>query len=544
MKKYQSEITVIIISALITPGLIILSWKFQLISYFLLARYCLILFPLITLGVYFFNKYYPISVQDIFHNKFVFTLFFSFSISLILTRYRPNIFRYLISIVIVTILFFLIFSIFMKKFKPLFNTLFLIVGFVGMAIFIYMSYFVRMYGDDFCFAVRISNNGFLKTMVDFYQTWSGRFFADLFMLGFSTTNFIMVIEISLFILTIFFALWLTRSASQGKKISLWNISSAVFLPFAVFSALPDPYKSLYWIANAQLLFPVSILLIFCIAFIANGFIKGFHKDKLSVPLTFILSLAISNGHEILAPAMLLTTFSLLIYCLIFRKKHKPIQLRISISAVIGTIAGILFLVLAPGNYARMAVQNYPPIPDLFSAITLSLGFYFDFLLKLTEAWKWVLFPAALFAGITSDTCLPKGWKYVIVIVIVMLVSSWGTFLMSAFAMSATLPMRTQFMPILFLIIGFYSLGATIPRIKPTFVTNFLAICFLIFFGFIFKEIINNDYKLIDPMVQFSIDWDKRDQDVRVNKLEVYEITIPWDYREQQIHCIESYYLLP
>ena len=544
MKRFQSELTVIIIGALITPGLIIVFWHFQLISYVLLAKYSLILFPLITLGVFFFNKNFPIYIQEIIQQKFIFNFILSFCISLILTQYRPNIFRYLISLFILTILFIIIFSVFMKNIKPLFNTLFLIVGFAGIPIFIYMAYFVRMYGDDFCFAIRISNNGFLKTIINFYQTWSGRLFTDLFMIGFSTTNKIMLIEISLFILVTFFALYLIRANTQRKKISLWIISNTVFLPFLVFSALPDPYKSLYWIANAQFLFPTSILIIFLIAFMAKGILKGFQNEKLSMATIFLLCLGISNGHEILSPAMMFTTFSLLLYSIIFRKKHKPIILHVSIAALIGTVAGILILVIAPGNYARMAAQNYPPIPDLFSAITLSFGFYIDFLLKLTDAWKWVLFPAALFAGIMSDTLLPKGWRYSVVLVVVMVVSSWGTFLMSAFAMSATLPMRTQFMPILFLIIGFFTLGATIPRIKPTFVIKLVAIGILFFFAFVFKEVIKINYKLVDPMVQFSIDWDKRDYDVRINKFDVYEITIPWDYREQQIHCIEAYYLLP
>ena len=544
MKRFQSEITVIIISALLTPGLIIVSWHFQLISYILLAKYSLMLYPLIIVGVYFFNKHHPISIKDIFRDKFILYFILSLTSSLLLSHYRPNIIRYLISITFLSTLLFLLFSIFMKKAKFLFISLFLIVGFVGISIFIYMAYFVRMYGDDFCFAIRIANNGLFYTIVDFYQTWSGRFFADLFMLGFSTTSKIMLIEISIFVLTTFFGLWLIRANSQKNKINFWIISSSVFLPFAIFSALPDPYKSLYWIANAQLLFPVSILIILFITFIAHGFMKGFRYEKLSVVITFFLSVAISNGHEILAPAMLFSTFSLLIYCIYFRKKHKPIQLYVAISALIGSVVGVLFLVLAPGNYARMAAQNYAPIPDLFSALTMSFGFYSNFLINFTESWKWVLFLAAFVAGIMSDTFLPKGWKYSVVIVVIMIVSSWGTFLMSTFAMSATLPMRTQFLPIFFLTIGFFSLGATFPRIKPNFAINLVGIGILIFFGLVFKEIIKNDYKLVEPMVQFSIDWDKRDHDVRINNLEVYEITIPWDYREQQLHCIDSYYSLP
>lgn len=541
LKKHQALIIVLVIGAFITPGLIILAWRFQLMSYMLLAKYCLILFLPISLGVLLFNRLYPISLQDLFHKQLIFKLVFSLASSLIVTRYRSDLIRYFLAVFFLSILVFLIVSIFMKRSKTLFNVLFFLVGFFGVSIFIYMAYFVRLYGDDFCFAIRIVNNGLLKTMVDFYQDWSGRLFSNLFMYGFSSTNKIVLIEISIMILIIFYALRLIRS-DTFNKFSFWNLSAALFLPFAVFSALPEPYKSLYWIANAQLIFPVSTLIIVLITFLSHGFIKGFNHEIRSIIVTFLMCITISNGHEILAPAMLFMTFSLLIYSLIFRKNQKT-NLIISLSALSGTIAGILILVLAPGNYVRMAAQGYPPTPDLFSAIHLSLGYYLEFLVKLKDAWKWVLIAAAFTAGITAETILPRGWRYFAAILLTAVVSSWGTFLISAFAMSATLPTRTQFFPVFFLIIGFFALGATIPAIKSSPVVNFSAIIVLILFGFVFSGIIKNDAKLVAPMVQFSVDWDKRDRDVRINNFESYEISIPWDYREQQLHCVANYYAL-
>lgn len=254
-----------------------------------------------------------------------------------------------------------------------------------------------------------------------------------------------------------------------------------------------------------------------------------------------MSLAITNGHEIMAPAMVMICAFSFTYSLANHNSQKSHQIKVSVGVLAGSLIGILILFGAPGNYARMEAQNYPPMPNIINAIKMSSGFYSIYLSKLLDNWNWVIFIALFFSGLFANTILPKNWTSFLITTLMIIGASWGTFLISTFAISETLPTRTQFIPSLFLVFGFFALGAIIPFQNQKFGILISASLLVFLFSISFPKIISRDYQLIAPIVQFAHDWDIREYDIKINGVAPYIIPIPWESSEQGFSCVSLYY---
>ena len=546
--KKLSILYAILAGLLITPGTVIFAWEFQILSYTRLAKTSLYLFPVMIPIALVYNHFLQIDLSKTTRKQILVNIATSLVVSLIVIRYPSDLLRYLVMVFLVSSMFFIAGSFFIELSiriksnlpRQTFLIVFFLVGLIGVSIFLYMSNFTRIYGDDFCFINLVRRTGFLNTINLFYHTWSGRIFTDLFMLGLTSFRFMSMIEIMLLLLVTYLALRMLRKDPKDNG-GLWIVSSVFFLPFVIFSITPDQYKSLYWIASSTTVFPVSIMFILFTGFMARGFLKGFGEKWISIAIAFIMTLAISTGHEIVIPAIMLVIVAFLLPAFFRRKQYGTLPLSVTLGALAGAVVGSLILVLAPGNYVRMAVQSYPSTPDIFSALSMSFGFYGEFINKLGENWGWVLLTASFIAGIYSKTALPKSWKVFGAILVVTIGSSWGAFLVSTLAISANLPQRTQFIPILFLVFGLYALGAVFPI--PKFFPNptFVAAIAVLLLGFVFTQVIADETKLVAPMEQFAGDWDVRDQKLQTTNIEPYSIEIPWDYKEQQFACMSAYY---
>jgi hypothetical protein len=177
-------------------------------------------------------------------------------------------------------------------------------------------------------------------------------------------------------------------------------------------------------------------------------------------------------------------------------------------------------------------------------VRLSIGYYADFFVDLSQKWGSALLMASFLGGMYTKTLLQKSWKSLIVIFIITLGSSWSTFLVSAFAMSQTLPTRTQIIPMLILVIGVFSLGVVFPIPKNYSRLTITTAAFLLPLGFVFTQVLTNETKLIAPIVQYAKEWDFRDYQVRVMKIEPYAIHIPWESGEAKLDCMNFYYNKP
>jgi hypothetical protein len=59
------------------------------------------------------------------------------------------------------------------------------VGFAGTLLYAWAAVFTRPFGDDYCYTNYVRKIGYGPAVLDFYNNWSGRFFSNLLLLGFS-----------------------------------------------------------------------------------------------------------------------------------------------------------------------------------------------------------------------------------------------------------------------------------------------------------------------------------------------------------------------
>jgi uncharacterized membrane protein YeaQ/YmgE (transglycosylase-associated protein family) len=545
----RAALFAVIAGLLITPGLVIFAWHFQILSYARLFQASLFLLPLVFLAVFTFNRYFKAHPDTLLNKRPGWeTLGACLVVCLPVTRYPADPVRYLLTLLLAAVLFFAAGAALLRVYESrpglirlLYGLPFWLAGLAGVCIYGRMAFFTRPYGDDFCFANWLRADGFWQTLSNFYMTWSGRVFSNLFMFGVNLNRSLPFIEIVLLVALVYVTLRAIRS-QPGEKISPWAMMAALYLPFAIFSILPDPYKSLYWLANNELTVPVSLVWVAYTGFMAHGFRNGFKYGRLSNAAAFFLALAVSNGHEIILPASMLVTAAFLVSAFFRRSTTAGMQAcTVSLWALAGAVVGALVLLLAPGNYARMASQGYPPIPGVFNAVAQSLGYYADFLARLLSSEHWVVLPGAAAVGFLSKNLLPRSYRLFAIIFMGLIGSTWGGFLVSAFATSSTLQPRTQFIPILVLIFGLFALGAVFPQPKPQGWTAVVAAASLLIFGLVFTQVIADDVKLVAPIAQFSSDWDARDALLRSTDAEPYAIHTPWDATEQEMNCLAQYY---
>lgn len=549
VEKSRSWMSAVIIAASLTPGLIVFFWQMQVLSFSRLARTSLILFPLVLLFTLHYSHFFSTHFVKNKWKPAVLSLAAGLIISLLAAPRSSSSLHYLAAAFLTAVMFAIIGAAVIQLSERLrinltrwsFQVLLAITGLLGLAIFLYLALYTRLYGDDFCFIIWMRADGFLTTLYNFYFNWSGRLFSDIFMFALTPLESSPFILIALLVAVTYIVLHRLR-ITQTSKPGLWTISAVLFLPYAVFTSLPDPYKSLYWISNTQLIFPVSLVFLLFIGYMAHGFTKGFTPGWKAKVAAYLLAMAVGAGHEVYVPALLMITGSLFLYACIRRSLIGRVPLSVSLWALAGALTGTLILLIAPGNYARMAAQNYPPTPGVLSAIGMSLEFFSEyFLIRRLQNWDWLMILSALILGLFASTCLPRSWKLAFTILVTTLVSAWATFLVSAFAMSQFLPMRTQFITVLLLVFGLFAVGATLPRppSHPAIVTAMVSVLLLLLF--VFPPVIARDYRMVAPMRQFAQDWDQRDELLNTTDAEPYAISIPWDSSEQQLHCVADYY---
>jgi hypothetical protein len=252
---------------------------------------------------------------------------------------------------------------------------FLLVGAAGMGVFLYMAPFARMYSDDWCFHTQSLVQGIFAASIDFYLTWSGRFFSNFLVFAGAGSRWTPLIEMILVLASIFTFSYLALSASApgarqaGSRRSLrilWSLACALAIPFIVFSITPDPYKSLYWIVSSLVVLPFMILIPAYLA-LAKPLLAGTRSADLppiSTPraagyalFAFFLGLFASTVHEVATlPVILLS--GLLFGLALFSKRRRPdgdahYTTLILWLALAGSLLGLIVTFFSPGNAARL-----------------------------------------------------------------------------------------------------------------------------------------------------------------------------------------------
>ncbi len=259
-----------------------------------------------------------------------------------------------------------------------------------------MGAFMRLIGDDYCYAWILKQNGFWKAqMVSYLQVsmyngnrYSLSLFSFLADLSKPTVNgWLPGLVILLFVLGLTLVLWQAARLANVTIHWLFILVGAEFLCLMTFSQAPDLYQILYWRTGMLTYLAPVIANTFLLALILWQW-KMNRSSYLAVGAVFILAVLAGGFSEtgfalqITYLVMLTTGYSL---TMIRNRSRELWPLWVCVSAFLGTLLAGLLLALSPTNQARLV--DFPPRPDwidliqstiqnvrIFSVITLKTLF--------------------------------------------------------------------------------------------------------------------------------------------------------------------------
>ncbi len=246
----------------------------------------------------------------------------------------------------------------------------------GLAVIALSGRFTRFHADDFCLAGEVVQRGLPVAQGYWYNAWSGRYSATLIASlltlpgpGFAPFPALLVMGVWLFGLT-----W------SFKQLGEWLDWPRPWLPamllalvgvFAVLSSTPNRYQSFNWLTGlTTYTLPLALLSLgsgwilyqalqrnrkpTALLLAANGllafFLGGFSETYVAVQVTLFglaAALALVSG----------------------RSRTRVVLLPVLIAWLVGSLAALGGIALAPGNAARQA--QLPLTPDLLRILTFS-----------------------------------------------------------------------------------------------------------------------------------------------------------------------------
>jgi hypothetical protein len=255
---------------------------------------------------------------------------------------------------------------------------------IGLSAYGYMGSFMRIIGDDYCYGGVLSEHGFWKAQTKAYFNRMP-FHGNRFMLTFVSTFislFPPVINGIMPTLTIliFVGSGFTLLSGISKKWCLnlsfmGRILISLALAFFTFWLAPTVKQSLYF-RSAMLPSTMPILLsLFLVAFLIRKPIRGWTEVFLAFVFA-LLNAGFSENGAAIQGILVFLVFIGAIWAKLRKALENDMLLFKSVSAILGTVAGIIILWISP-SISRVRGEM-----DLmvFQAVRLSLRHTFDFYL--------------------------------------------------------------------------------------------------------------------------------------------------------------------
>lgn len=225
-----------------------------------------------------------------------------------------------------------------------------------LSLFIALSFFDYPSADDFCYAARARQLGFIGAQAFWYEHWSGRYTLNLVYTAFSLSGDLFKIyrfpPIMLLISTwLGFCFLIARIAqkqvSTPRIFLLGGIGTVLFIAGA-----PDVAQTFYWPGGSFTYQIPNILLVFLLGLLIwrETTAKNNRLQVLILLLSSLLVIAIVGANEVSLALTIAILGGGVIYALWMRRDSRFFWLLLLLVA----IGSALISILAPGNYERYA----------------------------------------------------------------------------------------------------------------------------------------------------------------------------------------------
>ena len=353
-----------------------------------------------------------------------------------------------------------------KKAPPL---LIILLAASNLAIIIYNAQFVRIYGDDFANVLKLERLGVWGSGMLFYRTWSGRFFSNFLVMGFSDKPWAPLA----FLLAIQGVLFFTLDRAFKTERRQVSLPLSLLLTAVIYAVTPDMYKSIYWNGTAMYLLPLMLMVP---VYLLLAYELGEEHTQMSPSLLFIgiiLSFAITTCQESFAIGWLGLHFAGLIRVVAAKPKQNNLG-KFLIAGTIGSAAGLTVLLLSPGVASRYIAQEYSTSLNIPLILSNTILYFLRFLRDISRPIYihhgfirpgWLLLSALFGFTWLADSPLERSHRAALFALGLSLLMALAAFIPGAVILGDTIPYRTQFIPTMILVFGVFMFGMLLPRPK-------------------------------------------------------------------------------
>jgi ABC-type iron transport system FetAB permease component len=420
----------------------------------------------------------------------------------------------------------------------------------GVSLLMINSTYARMYADDFCYAVNFDQLGFPGAGLFFYRDWSARFFSNFLVMGFADRPKTIIYLEAATIISLFFSLFVSLRHLPAKKRWLYSVTLALFFMLTIAISAPDFYKSFFWTGSALVLFPIFIMAPIFLAVVLNLIRAETETSRWLVLLGAVLSFCIATTHEVATLGWLLLNCAGLFWSAIQKTKNKSLN-QFLIASALATLIGLAVMLFSPGIDNRAQIQHYPGTTPLAQTVLISIRNFFEFLQNIANPYYsfegnqrpgWLLILGLCGLGWVMDFPLSRNWRSSFFLLCLTMMIILASFVPGAYVFRANIPLRSQMIPVFYLASGAFLLGTTLPKPKNKPLSSALILLVTVSTLLGMRVVIPRLLSIIEPLQSYARAWDARDRQFTGSASIPPRILIPWDAYEQNIHCIEMYYM--
>ena len=249
----------------------------------------------------------------------------------------------------------------------------------------YLGTFSRFYADDYCMSGLVVQRGFWQAQIDQFTGWSNRYAGMLVLslfdfLGTQAVRFWTGTTLLLWVLAL---AWTLAQINRTLRLGLSKVGLLLLSELIIFVSMllsPQVYQSFFWRIG---IITYTLPLVFLTLMV--GMVIRFSSQTQTGEMPWagmaaLAALAFFAGGFSETYLILQTGINLLALAgaaLFIRSSQKRTWLVLFGAGLIGCVASLIVVLLAPGNAARQAFMPAPP--GLLSLVKMTLGHTFLFL---------------------------------------------------------------------------------------------------------------------------------------------------------------------
>lgn len=390
------------------------------------------------------------------------------------------------------------------------------------------SYFVRLYGDDYCTSAMLKKFGYWQSQLNWYGTWSGRFTYNLFvhfseLLGIGFTKVLPVILLTSLILSFTFALY----GFYRKSYMSCLVISSIVMSLIVFNS-PNIYQTLYWQTGSLTYLIPFIFLNLIIALIGKYYNSLSRLDAKVILLLLLLSF-LSGGFS--ESYVVLQTCILSCFLLLSIAKNKiknNINLYLLTVPLVGSIISMFIVAIAPGNKIRQSLL--PESQNIFIVVRDTLCGTMKYLYSFYSNPIYTMsFFVVLFIGLYFTSRLYQSIRInirvafvlVLAVSVVVILSIASIYAPGIYALSEFPPSRTLSMAAYVMIISAFIIGSIIGSLLNNYLNKTLSLKFntlwsgviVLISVILFPLIVETNRVVYGNIKNYSISWDIQEKEI-------------------------------